>query len=166
MEMYLLLALMVGLIAFRGTITRVLSRNLNQKVLFRGSHEQGQKAAHTAIRFTAPNATAKDVLASIRRRLALGRDVPALKGSSYVEAETATQIAIGFGNKLNRSARLVISVEDGAPGSGCVGTFVVTNWTESDGLVAGYQEIVRLGGQVQQGVRDADPSATFTEQRT
>ena len=139
------------------------SKQISQKVLFRGSHERGQKAVHTGMRFTTPTASAWTVLDAVRAHAALTTVTPSLKGASYISSVNANQFVISIGNKLVTHAQLILTANDHSGGTGCTGTFKVANWTESDGIVAAFEEVERLFGLVRTGVTNADPAATFSD---
>lgn len=161
MEGVLIIAALIGGVLLWQRVKSAASRQVSQKVLFRGTHAKGQEVVGTRLEFTAPNASARNVTQAVLARSALPTQPSSVKGSSWVKQRNDTQILIALGSKLTTSAQMLFNAEDDSAGQGSTGAFAVAKWTESDGLVMGHEEMARLKDLVHEAIKELDPDATF-----
>lgn len=144
--------------------TNAAWKQANQKVLFRGSHQEGQTLVSTTVNIdTVIPAT------EVTRAVRLGADLPegvqsAVIGQLYVENPTEDTVCFVMGSKVGRSFRSVLHLEPN--GERTHGVYTITNWTESDGIVSNIKEMQFVERRVRESILALDPGATFTASTT
>lgn len=136
-------------------------KQANRKLLFRGSHQQGQSLVSTAVNFDTSASAAE-----VARAVKLGTGLPAGVQSALIAQlfiETATDDTVSFvmGSKAGVSFRSVLHLQE--QDGRTHGSYVITNWTESDGIVSNIKEMQFLERRLRESVTAADGDATFTE---
>lgn len=159
----LIIGLIIGGVLLWQKATGAANKKLNQNVLDRKGHERGRKIVGTRLDLSTGSRSAEDLLQKVIGYCALPSEPPRLVGASYIEAANGTQAIIAMGNKMSRSAQLLLSLENNVGTPGCTGSLQVAKWTEADGVVAGYQEMERLFELVRQAAVHADAEASVTE---
>lgn len=163
---FLVLAGIVCAVLLWQKATGAASSRLNQKVLDRQGHERGRKIVSTRLMFASSRLGPEALLQQILGYLALPKEAPRMVGSSYIAGVSKTEAIISIGSKFSSSAQLLLKLQSDDSGAGSAGSIAVASWTESDGIVASYQEMERLFGLVRQAVLHADSGATVRESVT
>lgn len=136
-------------------------KQANQKVLFRGSHQEGQSIVSTAV-----NVDTSVSAAEIARAVRAGTDLPegvqsAVIGQLYIEKATDDMLAFVMGSKVGASFRSVLRLQPN--GEGTRGVYLIANWTESDGIVSNIKEMRFLEARLRASILAIDANAMFTE---
>ncbi|MFE4951035.1 hypothetical protein ACFQ9V_13115 [Leifsonia sp. NPDC056665] len=136
-------------------------KQANQKVLFRGSHQEGQTLVSTALNIDTLSSSAK-----VAHAVRVGTDLPtgvqsAVIAQMYIESATDDGVTFAMGSKVGSSFRSTLRLQPN--GEGTLGVYVITNWTLSDGIVANIKEMRFLEARIRESILAIDANATFTE---
>jgi len=140
--------------------TNAAWKQANQKVLFRGSHQEGQNLVSTAVNIDTA-ASAADVSRAVRAGVDLPEGVQsAVLGQLYIETATDDTVAFVMGSKVGSSFRSVLHLVPN--GDRTRGAYAIVNWTESDGIVSNIKEMQFLERRIRESILSLDADARFT----
>jgi hypothetical protein len=127
------------------------SRAVNRAV-FRSKHEQGQdQVSRTMSIKSAGNQT--QTMNAIVSRVNAYQEPPTLVPGLYLASRRTDYVVIRYGSKVSDSFEATVSLTD-AGDEGCFGQFLITKWTESDGLVANVDQMTRLRDRITHAISD------------
>ncbi|SEI09992.1 MULTISPECIES: hypothetical protein [unclassified Leifsonia] len=139
--------------------TNAAWKQANQKVLFRGSHQEGQTLVSTAVNIDTA-AAAADVTRAVRTGVDLPDGVQsAVIGQLYIETATDDTVSFVMGSKVGTSFRSVLHLEPN--GDRTRGVYTITNWTESDGIVSNIKEMQFIERRIRESILALDAGVAF-----
>lgn len=157
------LAVLLGIAWLISSAKDATSKAVSQKVLFRGSHREGQAEIHTVTTFDAAT-TIDAVIAAVRAWGLATEPSGALGGALYLESVAVDGIVFASGNRIWTSYRSALVVDAG--GDRVHGQYRLLQWTETDGILGDIEQMQILRTRLRRTVADLDPAAGFSDEQT
>lgn len=139
------------------------AKKINQKVIFRGSHRDGQDIVHRRLDY-ASAASPESIIAAMRTNLGIPVGVQsAVLGRVLISAVEDDYVSFTSGSRIGSSFRSAITVLPGEHGS--VGSYRVLQWTESDGIVSDIDQMTIIETTVREQLVAIDADVTLSVER-
>ena len=132
---------------------------VNRGIFFRGEYKEGKKLREGLT--LRSSASVPDIMRELDTYVCAVEAPLGFSNVVYIAARSDRGIAWAFGNVSNVKLEAVIATS--AEGSGTEAAFMVTRWSEEDGLVEAVDALKALRMQVIAAFRAADPAVSITE---
>jgi hypothetical protein len=136
----LIILVVIGVPWIIGKLKDAGVKAVNQKVLFRGTHERGQAATRTKLTFTSDRSADE-----VRDAMRDGLDLPvgiqsAVLGRLYIRELKDREIVFASGSKVGNSFASQLTFAD-RPDGGSSGEYEVMAWKHSDGIISDVEQM-------------------------
>lgn len=140
---------------------RAAGNAVNQKILYRSEHKEGQELVSEPYKIQA-SASIQDIIRELDSHVIVAEDNSGYKAVVYVSSRSENRITYAYGNKFAPKTFEAV-VELASSGGITAGIFKMLTWHERGGLITGQDYIYTLRKQVEVAFAAADASVRVTE---
>lgn len=154
---WLIFAAFIGVVLLWQKGVKAASKTLNQKVLYRSEHKEGQELVAQLLTFETP-ASVAEIMAALDAMVPKAPQRPGILAEIYELNRDQNHIVYAMGNAVY--PKMVVAVVTLTPMGNCTKCeYQIHNWRERDGLVVDQEVIKGLRKHVKAAFEAADDKA-------
>lgn len=154
---WLIFAAFIGIALLWQKGAKEASKAINQKVLYRSEHKEGQELVAQVLKYETP-ASVEEIMAALDANVPTAESRPSVLADLYEFNRDKNHIFYALGNAVY--PKMILAAVTFAPiGDKTKCEYRILQWRESDGLVADQEIIKKLRKQVNKAIEAADTQA-------